>query len=507
MTAPTTTSIRLAGPREWIGLAVLALPTLLLSLDITVLHLAVPHLAADLAPTGTQLLWILDIYGFMVAGFLITMGVLGDRIGRRRLLLIGAAAFGVASVAAALSTSAEMLIASRALLGIAGATLMPSTLALISSMFEDPRQRGLAIGIWATMFSVGIAIGPVVGGALLEQFPWGSVFLLGVPVMALLLIAGPLLLPEHRDPNGGRVDIASATLAITSLLAIVLALKEFAAHGFALLPIVALGAGLLLAAAFARRQGRLDEPMLDLRLFRDRRLRAALLSLLVATAAVGGVYLFITQYLQIVSGLSPMAAGLWLLPAAATLIVTSLTAPLLARRVRPGLVVAVALLVSAVGFAVLAQVEPSGGLGTVVTGFVLVYAGVGPVTALGTDLVVGSAPPAKAGAAAALSETSTEVGVGLGLAVLGSVGAAVYRLGVSGHSDSDGGASAEALETLAGAMAAAGESSTPAAADALAESAMQAFADGFSAAAWVAGVALVITAGLVARGTRNRRGD
>ena len=192
-----------AGKREWIGLAVLALACVLYAMDLTVLHLAVPSLSADLKPTSAQLLWIVDIYGFLVAGSLITMGTLGDRIGRRRLLLIGAAAFGVASVLAAFSTSAEMLIASRALMGVAGATLAPSTLSLIFNMFRDPRQRTVAIGVWITSFSAGGAIGPVLGGVLLEYFWWGSVFLLALPVMALLLVLGPRVLPEYRDPAGG----------------------------------------------------------------------------------------------------------------------------------------------------------------------------------------------------------------------------------------------------------------------------------------------------------------
>ncbi|HEY5451177.1 MAG TPA: MFS transporter, partial [Polyangia bacterium] len=179
-----------AGRREWLGLAVLALPCLLYSMDLTVLHLAVPKLTTDLQPSSSQLLWIIDIYGFLVAGSLITMGTLGDRIGRRRLLLVGAAAFGAASIAAAFSTTATMLIATRALLGLAGATIAPSTLSLIRILFEDPRQRTTAIGIWITSYSVGGAIGPLVGGVLLETFWWGSVFLVGVPVMVLLLIVG-----------------------------------------------------------------------------------------------------------------------------------------------------------------------------------------------------------------------------------------------------------------------------------------------------------------------------
>src|ERR687892_158589 len=220
-----------AGHREWIGLAVIALPCLLYAMDLTVLHLAVPRLSADLQPTSAQLLWIIDIYGFLVAGWLITMGTLGDRIGRRRLLLIGAAAFGAASVLAALSTSPEMLIAARALLGVAGATLAPSTLSLIFNMFQDDQQRTVAIGIWITSFSVGAAIGPLVGGVLLESFHWGSVFLLAVPVMALLLAIGPRLLPEYKDPDPGRLDLASAALSLFAVLAVIYGIKAVARDG------------------------------------------------------------------------------------------------------------------------------------------------------------------------------------------------------------------------------------------------------------------------------------
>src|SRR5688500_9194547 len=204
MNETSTESAPKAGPRAWIGLAVIALPCLLYSMDLTVLHLAVPALTRDLEPSSAQLLWIIDIYGFLVAGTLITMGTLGDRIGRRKLLMLGAAAFGVTSVLAAFSTSAEMLIATRALLGLAGATLAPSTLSLIRNMFMDPAQRTIAVSVWITSYSAGAAIGPPLGGLLLEFFWWGSVFLLAVPVMVVILIAGPRLLPEFRDPNAGK---------------------------------------------------------------------------------------------------------------------------------------------------------------------------------------------------------------------------------------------------------------------------------------------------------------
>src|SRR5512145_1867116 len=220
-----------AGRKEWLGLAVLALACVVYAMDLTVLHLAVPTLSEDLKPTSSQLLWIVDIYGFMVAGALITMGTLGDRIGRRRLLMIGAAAFGVASVIAAFSTSAGMLIATRALLGLAGATLAPSTLSLIRNMFHDPDQRRVAIGVWVTSYSVGGAIGPLLGGILLQYFWWGSVFLIGVPVMVLLLAVGPVLLPEFRDPRAGRLDLASAALSLGAVLAAIWGLKRIAEHG------------------------------------------------------------------------------------------------------------------------------------------------------------------------------------------------------------------------------------------------------------------------------------
>jgi DHA2 family multidrug resistance protein-like MFS transporter len=257
-----------AGHREWIGLSVIALPCLLYSMDLTVLNLAVPSLSADLAPSSSQLLWIVDIYGFLVAGSLITMGTLGDRIGRRRLLLIGAGAFGIGSVLAALSTSAGMLIATRALLGVAGATLAPSTLSLIRNMFLDAEQRTVAVGVWVASYSVGAAIGPLVGGFLLELFWWGSVFLIAVPVMVLLLAVGPVLLPEFRDPEAGRPDIVSAALSLAGVLAVIYGLKRIAEAGPGWLPALSIVAGLAAGVVFVRRQRRLADPLIDLRLFR-----------------------------------------------------------------------------------------------------------------------------------------------------------------------------------------------------------------------------------------------
>jgi DHA2 family multidrug resistance protein-like MFS transporter len=258
-----------APPRAWIGLGVIALPCMLYSMDLTVLNLAVPHLTADLAPSAAELLWIVDIYGFMIAGALITMGTLGDRIGRRRLLLIGAAVFGAASALAAFATTPAMLIASRALLGLAGATLAPSTLSLIRNMFEDEGERRVAIGVWIASFSAGAAIGPLVGGLLLEHFWWGSVFLANVPVMVALLVLGPLLLPEYRDPDAGRLDLVSAAQSLLAVLAVVYGLKRFAEHGLDAGAVAAILAGIAVAAVFLRRQRRLADPLVDLALFRS----------------------------------------------------------------------------------------------------------------------------------------------------------------------------------------------------------------------------------------------
>ncbi|MGH3682492.1 MAG: MFS transporter, partial [Natronosporangium sp.] len=395
-----------AGRREWVGLAVLALPTLLLSLDLSVLYLALPQLAADLQPSSSQLLWIMDIYGFMVAGFLITMGTLGDRIGRRRLLLIGAAAFGAASILAAYSTNAEMLIATRVLLGIAGATLMPSTLGLISNMFTDPRQRGTAIAVWISCFMGGTAIGPVVGGTMLQWFWWGSAFLLGVPVMLLLLIVGRVLLPESRDTQAGRLDLTSVGLSLATILPIIYGIKEVARGGLTAGSVLAVMAGAAVGVVFVRRQHRLESPLLDLRLFRNRTFTTALGVMLVATVMMGGLFLFVSQYLQLVRGLSPLDAGLWLVPPTLAMIATTMLTPRLAQRIGNGYVIGGGMAVSAAGMALLTQIDPHDGLGLAVVALAICTIGLGPVGALVTEIVVGAVPPERAGSAASMSETS-----------------------------------------------------------------------------------------------------
>ncbi|HYI38677.1 MAG TPA: MFS transporter [Thermoleophilaceae bacterium] len=421
----STTPTGRATRREWIGLAVLALPCMLITMDQTVLYLAVPALTADLDPSASQVLWITDVYGFLIAGALVTMGTLGDRIGRRRLLLIGGAAFGAVSVLAAFSTSAAMLIAARALLGVAGATLMPSTLSLIRTMFADPGQRTTAIGVWAASLSAGAAAGPLLGGALLEVFWWGSVFLLNVPVMALLLVLGPRLLPESRDPAPGRFDLLGAAQSVAAALALIYAVKSVAGHGAGVGAAVAAAAGVALGAVFLRRQARVPDSMLDLRLFRSRAFSAALATNFLGIFAILGVELFVARYLQLVLGLSPLEAGLWTLPSAVALLAGSTLAPVLAARLGAAPAIVGGSLTAAAGFALMLLVGDTSGPALVASATVVVALGIAPALTLSTDMIVSSAPPERAGAASALSETGTEFGGAMGIALLGSLGTAV----------------------------------------------------------------------------------
>jgi MFS transporter, DHA2 family, multidrug resistance protein len=416
-----------AGRRQWTGLAVLALPCLLYAMDLTVLNLAVPHLTAELRPSGAELLWIVDVYGFLLAGSLITMGTLGDRIGRRRLLLAGAAAFGAASAAAAYATSAEQLIAARALLGVAGATLAPSTLSLIRNMFADPRERAMAIGVWGASFSAGGVLGPLVGGALLEAFWWGSVFLVAVPPMVLLLVLGPRLLPEFRDPDAGRLDLRSAALSLVAVLAVIYGLKQLAQEGLGWPPALAVLAGLVVGVGFVRRQRRLADPLIDLRLFQTPAFSTSVAASTLGIFAVFATLLLIAQYLQLVVGLSPLEAGLWMLPSGVGAVAGGVLIPLLLRVLRPATVVVGGLALMAAGLGLLTRVDGAAGLGLVVGATVALALASGLVNLPATGLVVGIAPPRRAGAAAAIGQTGFELGGALGIAVLGSIATAVYR--------------------------------------------------------------------------------
>jgi DHA2 family multidrug resistance protein-like MFS transporter len=487
-----------ATTREWVGLAVLTLACLLYSMDLTVLHLAVPRLSEDLKPSTTQLLWIIDIYGFLVAGSLVTMGTLGDHIGRRKLLLIGAAVFSITSVIAAFAVSAEMLIVSRALMGVAGATLAPSTLSLIFNMFRDPRQRSVAVGVWISAFSAGGAIGPVLGGLLLEHFWWGSVFLLALPVMAVLLVLGPRVLPEFRDPAAGRLDLRSAAMSLVAMLGVIYGLKEIAQHGLELVPALSIVVGLGVGVAFVRRQLALADPMIDVRLFRIPSFSAALATNVLGVFVVVGYFLFIAQYLQLVLGLAPFEAGLWSVPSAIGFIVSSNLAPRVLHRLRPAFVISTCLALAAVGLSLLLLAGPSSGLAVLVTASVIIALALSPLFALTTELIVGSAPPERAGAASGIAETGSEWGGALGIAILGSIGTAVYRsdLAASLPAGIPPAAAAAAQDTLGGAVGVAAHLPAPLA-GALLDGAHLAFVHGLHLVAGISAI-IAITGAIVA---------
>ncbi|MER5476186.1 MFS transporter [Streptomyces sp. NPDC002734] len=494
----TTPSPARAGRREWTALAVLMLPLLLVSMDVSVLFFAIPAINADLAPTGTEQLWIFDIYAFVLAGLLMTMGSLGDRIGRRRLLLFGAAAFGAASLVAAYADSAQTLIAARAVLGIGGATLMPSTMALLRTMFTDPGQRAQAIGVWSAVMTGGVALGSVMSGLLVEFFWWGSVFLVNLPAMALLLVLGPVVLPESKDPTPGRFDLLSVPLSLAAVLPLIHGVKEFASHDWEPEQGAFLGAGLLFGALFVWRQRRAASPMIPRGLFRSRGFGPAVALNAVSALGMMGSSFFTTQYLQSVLGMSALEAALWSL---APSLPIGAAAPAAAAAVQKGVprvhVVTAGFAVAAAGYALFAAP------GTDSLVLILVAAGVlacGIVLVMSqmTDLALGAAPVDKAGTASSVLETGAEFGGALGMAVLGSVGTAVYRDAMPAS------APGTARETLGGALATAAELPGRAG-EALAQAARAAFTDSMHVAG-LTGAALLtvaaVAAALTLRGIR-----
>ncbi|MEU4210731.1 MFS transporter [Streptomyces sp. NPDC026206] len=450
-------SAPLAGRKEWTAFVVLLLPLLLVSMDVSVLFYAVPVISEDLGVTGTQQLWIFDVYAFALAGLLITMGSLGDRIGRRKLLLAGAAAFGAASVAAAYARNAEMLIAARALLGIGGATLMPSTMALVRNLFRDDKERSKAVGIWSGAMAGGIALGSVVGGVLLEHFWWGSVFLINVPAMVLLLVLVPVLVPEHKDPQPGAFDLLGVPLSMGAVLPVVYGLKQIAADGFSPPMAACIAAGLAIGYVFVRRQRTHPHPMISRELFRHRAFGIGIgLNALASAGMMGSAY-FTTQYLQSVLGMGPLESALWgLLPSLAVAAVAPF-ATTAAHRTHKGYVMAAGFLAGAAGYAVLALADTDS-LATALAGAALISAGIVSVMAPASDMALATTPPEKAGTAASLLETGQEFGTALGMAVFGSIGTAVYRHDLDGSLPADLphdvlGAARETLGGAAGAAA------------------------------------------------------
>ncbi|MGZ3098138.1 MFS transporter [Streptomyces sp. H62] len=484
--AQTTEAVK--RPGRWLALAVLVLAVLLVAVDATVLGLATPYISEDLAPSSTQLLWIGDVYSFVIAGLLVSMGSLGDRIGRKRILLIGATAFGAVSVLNAYASTPELMIVARALLGVAGATLMPATLALIRNLFHDPRERSLAVGIWGAAASAGAAVGPVVGGFLLEHFWWGSVFLINLPVMAVLVVVGIKLLPESRNPNPGPWDMVSVVLSLVGMVGVVYAVKEAAAHGFAWAP---LAAGLLGAAAlhgFVRRQLTMPVPLLDMRLFRSRGFSGAVLADLLTILGLSGVVFFLSQYLQLVQGRRPFEAGLAELPAAVGAVVAGLLAGRAARRFSVRAVVSGGLAAVGLSLAALSFVGQHTGYPLLGAALLVVGVGAGFSFTVTADVILSSVPKEQAGSASAVSETAYELGAALGIAVLGSIVTGVYR-DFSGPA----GTPEAAHESLGGAVEIASGLPAPSA-DVLLNAARQAFVDGLTLATGVGAAVLLAAA-------------
>lgn len=491
------------GWRGWAALVVLMLPVLLVSVDNTVLSFALPAIAVDLAPTSAQQLWIIDAYPLVLAGLLVTMGTLGDRFGRRRMLMIGATGFAAVSALAAFAPTAGLLIVARAAMGVFGAMLMPSTLSLLRSIFTDRDQRRFAIAIWASMFSAGAALGPIVGGILLEHFGWGSVFLMAVPVLIPLLVLAPLLVPESRDPKPGRIDAVSIGLSMATMVPIVYGIKELAVYGLASVAPILFAVGVGFGVLFVRRQLRRPQPMLDVRLFRNPTFSGALLVNLLSVVGLVGFLFFAAQYLQLILGLSPMNAGFALVPGLAAMIAAGLLVVPIARRVAPRVVVPIALLFSVGGYVAVSRMGEGGSLLLLVVAFVSLGIGIGAAETVSNELVLASAPPAKAGAASAVSETAYELGAVLGTAVLGGILTALYRANLVVPDGITGESAMAARETLAGASQVA-VNVDPSLAAALTDAAGSAFSAGVTVTALI-GAGLVVIAGVIAAATLGRR--
>ena len=424
--------------RRVLALIALALPALLIAVDIAVMGVALPSIARALDPSAAELLWIADSYNYLVACAMLTMGVVADRYGRRRTIVICAAVFAVASAAGAFAPTAAALIVARGVMGVAGAAIMPASMALIGGLFTEEKARVQAMGAYMTVFLGGMAVAPFIGGLLLEHFWWGSVFLVGVPVMLVTMVAVPLLLPEGRSAGAPRIDLVSAAQSVGALLGLVHGLKTAVNDGVG--PTVWLGlvVGVVLAVCFVRRQGRLAEPLVDLTLLARPQVGRTLAALFLTALVMGGSSLFLGLYLQEVQGLTPLEAAWWTLPQIVLMIGACNTGPLLYRRFAAGPVVTAMLLVMACGFVLYALAPVTwAGRPLVAIGAALAAFGVGAAFPLLMDAVIRTSPPERAGAGAALAQVSNELGIALGLTLLGSLGTVVYRglLGSSVGSD------------------------------------------------------------------------
>ncbi|WP_234343612.1 MFS transporter [Streptomyces sp. NRRL F-5123] len=484
--------------RRWLVLAVVSGSLLLCGIDLTVLHVAVPSMSRELNPTPSGLLWIVDVYSLTLAALLVTCGTLGDRLGRRRMVLSGFAVFGLASAAAAFSTSTAQLIAARAALGIGAAMIMASTVAIIRVVFTDDRERAFAIGIWTSAHSVGATIGPLVGGLVTARWGWGAVFLINVPIVVVLLAVGGRVIPESKNPVPRRWDLASVALSVIGLACVVYALKQAGEHAGVNRPILTAAAiGSFLLHRFARRQRRIDEPLLDFSLFSERRFTTATLCVIGCFGSYVALLFFLTQWLQQVGEYTPPRAGLALMPLAAANAIGAITAPGISSRWGNRWALTGALVLFATALSAMATTGDTGHYGVLLLPLLGAGYGAGIVMTLGADSIMGAAQPERSGEAAAIQETSFELGAGLGVAVLGSVLGAVYRTGLPPLSDLDPAQRAAVGESLSSAenVAAGLPSET---AQELLRTAREAYGQGFTTVLVIASVGLIATAAAAA---------
>ncbi|MER6288343.1 MFS transporter [Streptomyces sviceus] len=481
-----------AGANRWVVLVVLCVSLLLVALDATVLHVAVPAVTEDLKPGAIELLWIVDVYPLVCASLLILFGTLGDRVGRRRVLLLGYGLFGVASGVAAVADTAQVLILARALLGVGGAMIMPATLSILRQVFPDRRERALAIGIWSAVAAVGAAVGPLLGGFLLEHFWWGSVFLVNIPLMLVSLPVGRMLLPESKGTGEGPWDVVGALTAAAGLFALVLGVKRLGGgdlDAFTAIPLV-LGAALLVL--FVRRQRRRTHPLVDLRMFARPAFSTSVGCIVLAMLALVGLELIAAQYLQLVLGLSPLETGLRLLPLTIAAMAAGLAGARLLRRFGPRLMVSAGFCLTALAVLLLTAMGDADNTGLLVFGFVLLGFGLETTLFGAYESMLSEAPPEQAGGAAAIGETSYQLGAGIGIALLGSVMNAAYTPGLSRVPGVPEAASRSAGHSLGEAYEVAGRLGGPAGV-ALRRAAQDSFVHGLH-------VTLLVSAGLLLLG-------
>jgi EmrB/QacA subfamily drug resistance transporter len=486
--------------RRWWALGVLCLSLLVITLDNTILNVAIPDLVRELDASTSQLQWIVDGYTLVFAGLLLTLGSVGDRFGRKGALMVGMVIFGVGSILSGFAGGATVLVFTRASMGVGAALIMPATLSLLTNIFTEPRERARAIGVWAAVAGASGALGPVLGGALLAHFSWGSVFFVNVPIIVVGLLGARVLLPTSRDTESARLDPVGALLSILGLVAVLWAIIEAPIKGWGspstYVPLVV---GLAVIAGFVLWELTCSHPMLDVRFFKNRRFTAANIAITLSFFALFGQAFIATQYLQTVLGFSPLEAGLRAFPMSMVMVAVAPLAPRLVERVGTKLVVGSGLVLVAVGMGVMTTVPVADGYPRLLFGMCLLAAGVGLTMAPATESIMGSLPPAKAGVGSAMNDTTRQMGGALGVAVIGSVFAAVYRPGMTDALAGSGlGAEqvAVARDSVGGAMQVAAQLSGEAGA-ALAQIARVQFVDGMSTALLVGIGAVVAAAGIV----------